>query len=115
MLDWSRLESIVLAAGDGLVPGYRGIDLGSLVTLFPIVRLLSQMPAANRAALWRNATRPEGAKVAIAGGTLTIKASLQGSEYGYDKPVAHVVGLWIGSGGPLYGEGKLDPHGTLTP
>ena len=113
--DWSRLESLVAAVGtgSGLLTGYRGIDLGGLATLFPFVRLLSRVPEADRAAFWRDAAQPSGGKATVGGGTLSLQSSLWGAEYGYKKPVLHVVGRWSGPGGPLYGEANLDPRGTI--
>ena len=83
-------------------------------TLLSIARLVADVPAEGRAALWRDAGRPEGATVAVAGGTLYLTANRWGSEYGFARPVMHVVGKWTGPGGEArYGEGTLDPRGTL--
>ena len=114
--DWARLEAIAAAASGGLTEGYRGLSLGGWGPLLPIVRLVATLPAEARAAMWRDAARTEGVQVPVGGGTLTLEASLWGAEYGFKLPVAHLVGRWTGpKGATVYGEGTLDPRGTLTP
>ena len=111
--DWSRLEAIsaALAQGEGLYGDYRGVRLGPYAPLLPFVRLVAAVP--DRATLWRDAARAEGARVAVDGGTLEIQASLWSAEYGYKRSVVHVTARWTGSKGEaLYGEGTLDPKGT---
>ena len=114
--DWSRLERIAgaLDGSGGLVADYRGLRLDPFAALLPIVRLVAAIPASEQAALWRDAQRPEGATVAVAGGTLSLAASRWGAEYGYARPVARVIGRWTGPKGEVrYGEGTIDPHGTV--
>ena len=112
--DWRTVERI----GRAVPPdarldryGYRGVGGGSL-GLLPVARFMdAEVPPAQRAALWKAAFDPAGARWETAAGVLTLTAMRLQVELS-TAPVATVQGRWRGRDGSTWvGVGDIDARG----